>query len=81
MQKVLAISCIDFTVISNHLRLDRGSETGDMATIHSFLIQNALATTEGGEDMVHYGPSTKNKVLQTQKRGLSLNKPLVFDRN
>lgn len=50
-------------VISNHLRLDRGSETGHMATIHSFLLETVakdLCVSE--EDTVHYGTSTNNKV-------------------
>ncbi|XP_074635510.1 uncharacterized protein LOC141893927 [Acropora palmata] len=45
-------------VISKYLRLDRGTETGHMATIHAFLRQdqeNELGT-------VFYGPSTNNKI-------------------
>lgn len=48
-------------MISNHLRLDKGTETGHMATIHSFLRKNH-GDTENPEDTVHYGPSTNNKV-------------------
>ena len=50
-----------FTVISNHLRLDRGTETSDIATIHAFLIDDADPCSNGG-DSVHNGPSTNNKV-------------------
>ena len=48
-------------VISKHLRLDKGSETGHMATIHAFLSQRneGVQSHEGG---VHFGPSTNNKV-------------------
>lgn len=54
------------TVISNHLRLDRGSETGHMETIHSSLIQDAANDISiSGEDTVHYGTSTNNKVFST----------------
>lgn len=43
------------------IRLDKGTETGIMATMHSFLRQNH------GDDMdphdtVVYGPSTSNQV-------------------
>jgi len=50
-------------VISNHLRLDRGSETGHMATIHSFILETVANDlgVNGGET-VHYGTSTNNKV-------------------
>jgi hypothetical protein len=56
---LIKISC--FTVISNHLILDRGTETIDMATIHAFLIEHADPSLIGGVT-VHYGPSTNNKV-------------------
>ena len=49
-------------VISNNLRLDKGTETGYMATIHSYLGQQGDASSNG-TDAVHYGPSTNNKVL------------------
>ena len=52
-------------VLSDHLRLDKGTETGQMATIHSFLREY---TSDSEDDAtatnhVHYGPSTNNKVL------------------
>ena len=50
-----------FAVISNHLRLDRGTETVDMATMHAFLIEDADASSSDGVT-VHYGPSTNNKI-------------------
>ena len=44
------------TVISNLLRLDKGTETGHMATIHAFLRQDNSEEDEAtGEDTVHYG--------------------------
>ncbi|XP_028403995.1 uncharacterized protein LOC114526598 [Dendronephthya gigantea] len=50
-------------VISNHLRLDKGTETGHMATIHVFLRQHQDEEYNvNGEDTVHYGPSTNNKI-------------------
>ena len=54
------MSC-QFTVISKHLRLDKGTETGDMATIHAYLRKDH--DDDGTEDTVHYGTSTTNKVL------------------
>ncbi len=50
-------------MISKHLRLDKGTETGHMATIHAFLSQGDVdAHDHQPEDTVHYGPSTNNKV-------------------
>ena len=58
------LSILHLTVISNHLRLDKGTETGHMATIHAFLRQHHdEENNENGEDTVHYGPSTNNKVI------------------
>jgi hypothetical protein len=52
-----------YEVISKHLRVDKGTETGHMATIHTFLSKgNADAHDHKPEDTVHYGPSTNNKV-------------------
>ncbi len=44
-------------MISKHLRLDKGAETGDMATIHAFIAQIHDDNDEAA-DTVHYGPST-----------------------
>ena len=49
-------------VISDNLRLDKGTETGYMATIHSYLRQQGDAASNG-TDAVHYGSSTSNEVL------------------
>ena len=49
-------------VISSRLRLDKGTETGDMATIHAFL-KNDHGDVNNAEDTIQYGPSTSNKVL------------------
>ena len=51
-----------FLVINQHLRLDKGTETKDIATIHAFL-RNTHGDTDTPEDTVHYGPSTSNKVI------------------
>ncbi|XP_027044929.1 uncharacterized protein LOC113672779 [Pocillopora damicornis] len=45
-------------VISKYLRLDKGTETGHMATIHAFLRQEQ----DEEADTVFYGPSTNNKI-------------------
>ena len=50
------------TVISQQLRLDRGSETGEMATMHGYLIDKH-GDTEDPANSVRYGPSTNNKVV------------------
>ena len=46
-----------------HLRLDKGTEIGHMATIHAFLSWgNVDANDHQPEDVVNFGPSTNNKV-------------------
>ncbi|XP_028394391.1 uncharacterized protein LOC114518567 [Dendronephthya gigantea] len=50
-----------YSVISDNLRLDKGTETGHMATIHSYLRQQGDEDINGAET-VHYGPSTSNKI-------------------
>ena len=47
-------------VIASYLRLDKGTETGIMATIHAFLRKNHGDTEPC--DTVLYGPSTSNQV-------------------
>ena len=53
-----------FSVISYNLRLDKGTETGHIATIHSYLRQQGDETSNGTET-VHYSLSTSNKVMCT----------------
>ena len=53
---------MNLVVISQHLRLDKGTETKDIATIHAFL-RSKHGDTNTPEDTVHYGPSTSNKVM------------------
>ena len=48
-------------VISKCLRLDKGTETGVMATIHS-MIWSITNETAHAEETVRFGPSTNNKV-------------------
>ena len=48
-------------VLPHYLRLDRGNETGLMATIHCYLHQK-LGTFQDETDAVIYGPSTANKI-------------------
>ena len=52
-------------VISSQLRLDKGTETGDIATIHAFH-RNYHGDVNNAEDTIQYGPSTSNKVLCTK---------------
>ena len=53
------------SVISKNLRLDKGTETGHMATIHGFLRQTHAdgQANQQAVDTVQYGPSTSNKVV------------------
>ena len=57
MKQLLSIA-----VISSRLRLDKGTETGKMATIHAFLRKDHGDCNDPA-DTVHYGPSTTNKVF------------------
>ena len=43
------------------LRLDKGTETVDMATMHSYLLSQHFGV-EDSENCVIYGPSTENKI-------------------
>lgn len=44
--------------------MDKGTETGQMATIHAFLRQyGAEEEFATADETVHYGPSTSNKVI------------------
>ena len=48
-------------ILPTYLRMDRGTETGKMATMHVYLI-NKLGTAEDPTDSVIYGPSTSNTI-------------------
>ena len=50
-----------FLVLPDRIRVDRGTETGIMATIHSYL-RAQCGDMEDGTDCVLYGPSTQNKI-------------------
>ena len=43
------------------LRLDKGTETVDLVTMHSYLL-NKHCDEESATDCVLYGPSTENKI-------------------
>ena len=47
--------------IASFLRMDKGTETGVMATMHAFLRRNHEDTADGCETVL-YGPSTSNQV-------------------
>ena len=70
------------SVISKNLRLDKGNETGQMATIHGFLRQTHAddQVNQDAVDTVQYGPSTSNKVLLMQCIWLSLSDCLWLSR-
>ncbi len=48
-------------VISKYLRLDKGTETGHMATIHAFL-SLGREDVKNEEDTIYFHPSTNKKV-------------------
>lgn len=48
-------------MLPSRIRVDRGTETGLMCTIHSYL-RAQHGDVENGDDCVLYGPSTENKI-------------------
>ena len=48
-------------VMPRFLRLDKGTETGKMSTLHAFLVDKA-GIMEDVVDSIIYGPSTSNKI-------------------
>lgn len=52
------------TIVS-HIRIDKGSETGIMATMHSYLCQ--INGDMNPFDTVTYGPSSSNQVCHSKK--------------
>ena len=48
-------------IISNMIRIDKGTETGVMATMHAFLRRNHSDQSDTS-DTVIFGPSTSNQV-------------------
>lgn len=58
---ITTYSTIYFIVLPDRIRVDTGSETGVMATIHSFL-RAQVGDVEDGTECVLYGPSTQNKI-------------------
>ena len=51
----------DRRVIASIIRVDKGTETGDMATLHAYLRRNHGDVNP--EDTVVYGKSTSNQVI------------------
>jgi hypothetical protein len=52
-------------ILPTYLRLDKGTETGIMATMHAFLRGNHGDMDP--DDTVIYGPSTSNQVSKVKK--------------
>ena len=48
-------------LISHHIRIDKGTETGTLAAIHSYLHKHSF---DDPTDTIYYGPSTSNQVSQ-----------------
>ena len=53
---------IHATVLSCRLKLEKGTETGIMATIHGFL-RSRHGDAENAEESLQYRPPTGNKVV------------------
>ena len=53
--------CNFLVVLPQRIRVDKGTETGIMATIHSFL-RSKTGDLEEPTESVLYGPSTQNKI-------------------
>ena len=51
----------EYRILPNYIRVDKGTETGTMATIHSFLRRHH-EDLENPEDSIIFGPSTSNQV-------------------
>jgi hypothetical protein len=48
-------------MMPRYLRIDKGTETGKMATVHAYLV-NKAGIMDDAVDSVIYGPSTTNKI-------------------
>ena len=46
----------------SRLRLDKGTETVDLATMHSYLVSKYSPDNDDETNCVIYGPSTENKI-------------------
>ncbi|XP_028419189.1 uncharacterized protein LOC114544895 [Dendronephthya gigantea] len=57
----LSIFIFNVLVMPTRLRIDKGTETADMATMHSYLLSKH-ESDEDSADCVIYGPSTENKI-------------------
>lgn len=55
--------------------MDKGTETGIMATIHG-MVWGITDETENAEETVRFGPSTNNKVTITKTEKMILNKKI-----
>ena len=53
--------CVFFSVLPQTLRVDRGTETDVMTTIHCFL-REKNGDLDDPLDAILYGPSTQNKI-------------------
>lgn len=50
-----------FIVLPDRIRIDKGTEIGEMATIHSYL-RGKQGDLEHATESILYGPSTQNKI-------------------
>ena len=50
-----------FIVLPDRIRIDKGTETGEMATIQSYL-RGKQGDLEDATESILYGPSTQNKI-------------------
>ena len=52
---------LQIRLLSTYIRIDRGTETGKMATIHAYLV-NKIGIMDDATDSIIYGPSASNKI-------------------
>ena len=55
----------ELKVMASYIRIDKGTETGTMATMHAVLHRNDEDITDAS-DTVLYGSSTSNRVSENQ---------------
>ena len=52
----------DNQVLAKNVRLDRGTETGKLASIHAYL-RGTVGDLDNPMDSIFYGPSTSNQLI------------------
>lgn len=61
LQSITHINFICLLVLPDRISIDKGTETGEMVTIHSYL-RSKQGDLEDATESIIYGPSTQNKI-------------------